>query len=175
MHRVVVGVDGGFEVDVVVGVVFVTCSVVVTVFGVDEVVFELGDELDEDDDEELDDELEEVCSVGGGALNVGAADEVVLSVATCSSRSGGLCSDPEALMPMPNNAATAAPRKAPTARRNGAPGWSSTRYLYRVNPIGSSKTEKDQQKTKPTQPTPAKQAEALSRGAGREPTQAEGL
>lgn len=128
-----------------VGVVFVTCSVVVTVFWVVVVVFELADEADEDDEEELAEELEVIVSVTGGALVVGAADEVVLSVATCSSRSGGLCSDPEAVMPMPNNAATAAPRKAPTARRNGAPGWSSTRYLYRVNPIGSSKTEKDWQ------------------------------
>jgi hypothetical protein len=91
------------------------------------VVLELAEEEEEDDEEELDDELDEVCSVVGGALDVGAADEVVLSVATCSSRSGGLCSLPEAVMPMPNNAATAAPRKAPTARRNGAPGWSSTR------------------------------------------------
>jgi hypothetical protein len=91
------------------------------------VVFELDDDADEDDDEELAEELDEVCSMTGGALEVEAADEVVLSVATCSSRSGGLCSDPEALMPMPNKAATAAPRKAPTARRNGAPGWSSTR------------------------------------------------
>jgi hypothetical protein len=32
VQRVVVGVDGGFDVVVVVGVVFVTCSVVVTVF-----------------------------------------------------------------------------------------------------------------------------------------------
>jgi hypothetical protein len=109
------------------------------------VVFEVADDDEEDDEEELDDELEVVCSVADGALDVGAADEVVLSVATCSSRSGGLCSDPEAVMPMPNNAATTAPRKAPTARRNGAPGWSSTRYLYRVNPFGSSQTQKDHQ------------------------------
>jgi hypothetical protein len=32
VQRVVVGVDGGFELVVVVEVVFVTCSVVVTVF-----------------------------------------------------------------------------------------------------------------------------------------------
>ena len=106
-------------------------------------VLEVADEEDDDDEEELDGEVEEVGSGAGGALELGAADEVVLSVATCSSRSGGLCSLPEAVMPMPNKAATAAPRKAPTARRNGAPGWSSTRYLYRVNPIGSSETEKD--------------------------------
>jgi hypothetical protein len=127
------------------------------------VVFELDDDVDEDDGEELAEELDEVCSVTGGALDVGAADEVVLSVATCSSRSGGLCSLPEALMPIPNNAATAAPRKAPTARRNGAPGWSSTRYLYRVNPIGSSQTGNNWQNPQGPKPC-SKGRRPLSRG-----------
>ncbi|MET0237561.1 MAG: hypothetical protein ABW224_23140 [Kibdelosporangium sp.] len=107
------------------------------------VVFVL-DAAEEEDDEEADDEVvvvedvDEICSVTGGALELNAVEDGVLSVATCSSRSGGRSSAPLAASPMPNNAATAAPRNAPTASRIGAPCWSSTRYLYRPNSPKSS-------------------------------------
>ncbi|SMC96712.1 hypothetical protein [Kibdelosporangium aridum] len=144
MHRVVVVVGGFGGVVVVVVVVFVTSLVVVTVFGGVVVVFELDSDADDepdDEEEELDSELTEVSSETCVALAVGGADEVVPFVATCSSRTGTGLSVRPLVTPTANKAAAAAPRNAPTAIRNGAPLLSSTRYTYRVNPIGSSEVD----------------------------------
>ncbi|MCE7004997.1 hypothetical protein LWC34_19510 [Kibdelosporangium philippinense] len=106
-------------------------------------VFELDPELLDEPDEdavELDSELDEVWSVICVALTGGGTDEVVPSVATCSSRTGTGLSVRLLVAPTANKAAAAAPRNAPTTIRNGAPRRSSTRYTYRVTPIGSSQT-----------------------------------
>jgi hypothetical protein len=123
VHRVVVTV-GVVEVDVLVGgVVFVTSTDVVVVRALDEevVAFELDEEL-----EELDDTPDGGGASLWGVVASGTADEVVPSVATCSNRTGACSGGRLLVMPKPNNDATAAPRNAPTARRNGAPRWSST-------------------------------------------------
>lgn len=99
-------------------VVFVTSTLVEVFVDEEELeVLELDDdelELDDDEDVELETELDK--TLGGGV-----AEEVVPSVATCSSRTGGRSTVRLLVTPTPNNAATVAPRNAPTASRNGAP------------------------------------------------------
>jgi hypothetical protein len=127
--RVVVVVD---VVDLVVVVVVVLLEL--DDFEVDEVLFDV-DVVDD----EVDVGSVVLLATVPGWLGGGSEDLVVPSVATCSSRSGGLSVPgrwPD--MPTVNNATTVAPRNAPTANRNDAPCWSSTHYVYRVNPIGSS-------------------------------------
>nr|CEL16104.1 hypothetical protein [Kibdelosporangium sp. MJ126-NF4]CTQ94030.1 hypothetical protein [Kibdelosporangium sp. MJ126-NF4] len=120
---VVVGAGGG-------SVVFVTSWVVVTTFWVVVVVVVLSGGVSEAEDDELDvvldDELCEVWSGAAGAFVVDGGREAVLSVATCSSLWGARSAAFPVVAPTANKAATAAPRNAPTAIRNGAPRVSST-------------------------------------------------
>jgi hypothetical protein len=118
---VVVGIVRVVVLDVVVFVTSIDVEVIGgVVFEVVLVFEELDDELDDDED----DALVLLCEELAGALCAGVDDWLVPSVATCSRRTAGrspVTGRDLLLSPTPNNAATAAPRNAPTASRNGAP------------------------------------------------------
>jgi hypothetical protein len=147
---VVVGTDR--VVVVVVVVVVLVVVVVVVLLSVDDfvvVVVVFDDGVVEDGDDALVPAWLALC----GWLGTCAVARGVPSVATCSSRTGGNSAGCFVVMPAVNNATAVAPRNAPTANRNGAPCWSSTRYVYLLNPFGSSRT-KLSTKSKRLQPTP---------------------
>jgi hypothetical protein len=93
---------------------------------------------DEDDPEAVVVLVVLLGSERGVLVGAGAVERLVPSVATCSSRRGPCLGVSPLDTPTANNAATAAPRTAPTASRNGTPLWSSTPYLYLLDPFGSS-------------------------------------